>query len=65
MQEEAGVYGMHKEGLLQLVLVWFAKILQQLIVKPMAILDALREAIARGWTNIVFESDSKILKNIK
>jgi hypothetical protein len=51
--------------LLQLVLVWFAKILQQLIVKPMAILDALREAIARGWTNIVFESDSKILKNIK
>jgi hypothetical protein len=51
--------------LLQLVLVWFAKILQQLIVKPMPILDALREAIARGWTNIVFESDSKILKNIK
>ncbi|PNX63857.1 cytochrome p450, partial [Trifolium pratense] len=27
----------------------------------MAILDALHEAIARGWTNIVFESDSKIV----
>jgi hypothetical protein len=27
--------------------------------EAMAILDALREAIARGWTNIVFESGSK------
>jgi hypothetical protein len=28
--------------------------------EAMAILEAMREAISRGWTNIVFESDSKI-----
>jgi ribonuclease HI len=27
----------------------------------MAILEAIREAISRGWLNIVFESDSKVM----
>jgi ribonuclease HI len=27
----------------------------------MALLQACREAIAQGWTNVMFESDSKIV----
>jgi hypothetical protein len=37
---------------------------QVLHVRPgeaMAILEVMREAISRGWTNIVFESDFKIV----
>jgi ribonuclease HI len=29
--------------------------------ETMAILEAIREAISRGWLNIVFESDSKVM----
>jgi ribonuclease HI len=27
----------------------------------MALLEAMREAVARGWTNIIFKSDSKVV----
>jgi ribonuclease HI len=27
----------------------------------MALLEAMRDAVARGWTNIIFESDSKVV----
>jgi ribonuclease HI len=27
----------------------------------MAILEAIREASSRGWSNIIFESDSKVV----
>jgi ribonuclease HI len=29
--------------------------------EAMALLQACREAIAQGWTNVMFESDSKIV----
>jgi ribonuclease HI len=31
--------------------------------EAMALLEALRETIARGWSNVIFESDSKIVVN--
>jgi hypothetical protein len=33
--------------------------------EAMAILVAMREAVSRGWSNVVFESDSKVVDTTK
>ncbi|KAK2357382.1 hypothetical protein QL285_094653 [Trifolium repens] len=33
--------------------------------ETLALLEAMREAIARGWSNIVIESDSKVIHSNK